>query len=50
MWTADPTLLNVSHAGVVNIGNNIPYPVTVTTLDRPVESAMVCLKKGNEVE
>jgi hypothetical protein len=50
MWTAEPTHLNVSHAGVVNIGNNIPYPVTVTTaLDAPVESAMVCLKKGTEV-
>jgi hypothetical protein len=51
VWTANPTLLNVSHAGVVNIGNNIPYPVTVTSaLDAPVESAMVCLKKGNEVD
>jgi hypothetical protein len=51
LWTADPTALNVSHAGVVNIGNNIPYPVTVTTaFDAPVESAMVCLKKGTEVD
>ena len=51
LWTAEPTALNVSHAGVVNIGNNIPYPVTVTTSsDAPVESAMVCLKKGTEVD
>ena len=51
LWTEEPTALNVSHAGVVNIGNNIPYPVTVTTaFDAPVESAMVCLKKGAEVD
>lgn len=51
LWTAEPTALSVSHAGVVNIGNNIPYPVTVTTaFDAPVESAMVCLKKGDEVD
>jgi hypothetical protein len=51
LWTAEPTALDVSHAAVVNIGNNIPYPVTVTTsLDAPVESAMVCLKKGTEVD
>jgi hypothetical protein len=51
LWTAEPTALSVSHAGVVNIGNNIPYAVTVTTsLDAPVESAMVCLKKGTEVD
>jgi hypothetical protein len=51
LWTEEPTALNVSHAGVVNIGNNIPYQVTVSTsLDAPVESAMVCLKKGAEVD
>jgi hypothetical protein len=51
LWTAEPTALNASHAGVVNIGNNIPYPVTVTaSFDAPVESAMVCLKKGTEVD
>ena len=51
VWTADPTHLDVSHAEVVNIGNNVPYQVTVTTaLDAPVESAMVTLKKDNEVD
>ena len=51
LWTEEPTVLNVSHAGVVNIGNNMPYPVTVTAaFDAPVESAMVCLKKGAEVD
>jgi hypothetical protein len=51
LWTANPTAVAASHAGVVNIGNNIPYPVTVTTaFDAPVESAMVCLKKGDEVD
>ncbi|MBM3313017.1 T9SS type A sorting domain-containing protein [candidate division WOR-3 bacterium] len=51
LWTAEPTPVNVAHAGVVNIGNNVPYPVTVmTALDAPVESAMVCLQKGNEVD
>jgi len=51
LWTDEPTALNVSHAGVVNIGNNIPYAVTVAAaFDAPVESAMVCLKKGDEVD
>jgi hypothetical protein len=51
LWTAEPTPLSVSHSGVVNIGNNIPYPVTVTTAaDAPVESALVYLRKGTEVD
>jgi hypothetical protein len=51
LWTAEPTALNVSHAGVINIGNNVPYSITVTSaVDAPVESAMVCLKKGTEVD
>jgi hypothetical protein len=51
LWTAEPTSLTVSHADVINIGNNIPFPVTVTTsLDAPVESAMVYLRKGTEVD
>jgi len=50
-WTAEPTPLNVSHADVINIGNNVPFQVTVATgLDAPVESAMVYLKKGEEVD
>jgi len=51
LWTEEPTALAVSHSGVVNIGNNIPYPVTVTTaMDAPVESALVYLRKGTEVD
>jgi len=51
LWTEEPTALDVSHSGVVNIGNNIPYPVTVTTaMDAPVESALVYLRKGTEVD
>jgi hypothetical protein len=51
LWTAEPRALSVSHADVINIGNNIPFPVTVTaSYDAPVESAMVCLKKGAEVD
>ncbi|MBN2465130.1 T9SS type A sorting domain-containing protein, partial [candidate division WOR-3 bacterium] len=51
LWTDEPTALSVSHSGVVNIGISIPYPITVTTAtDAPVESAMVCLRKGTEVD
>jgi hypothetical protein len=51
LWTNEPTVLSVSHSGVVNIGNNIPYPVTVSAAtDAPVESAMVYLRKGTEVD
>jgi len=51
VWTEEPTALSASHAGVVNMGNNIPYSVTMTTAyDAPVESAMVSLKKGTEVD
>ena len=51
VWTEEPTALSASHAGVVSIGNNIPYSVTVTcSLDAPVESALVVLKKGTEVD
>jgi hypothetical protein len=51
LWTAEPTPLSVSHPGVINIGVNISFPVTVSaSYDAPVESAMVCLKKGTEVD
>jgi hypothetical protein len=51
VWTEEPTALSASHAGLVNVGGNIPYTVTVTTsYDAPVESAMVCLNKGTEVD
>jgi hypothetical protein len=51
VWTEEPTALSASHAGSVSIGNNMPYSVTVTTAyDAPVESAMVCLRKGTQVD
>ncbi|OYD15062.1 hypothetical protein CH330_06755 [candidate division WOR-3 bacterium JGI_Cruoil_03_51_56] len=51
LWTEEPESLNVAHAGVVTIGNNVPYPVTVTTPSTaPVESALVVLRKPNEVD
>ncbi len=49
LWTAEPTAVNVSHTGVITIGNNIPYPVTVTAGFAPVESALVILRKAGEV-
>ncbi|MEO0081428.1 MAG: C25 family cysteine peptidase [candidate division WOR-3 bacterium] len=50
LWTAEPTPVNVAHSGVITIGNNVPYPVTVTTGFAPVCSALVCLKKPGEVD
>ncbi len=51
LWTDEPTNVNVAHAGVITIGNNVPYPVTVTTATTaPVESALVVLRKGTEVD
>ena len=51
VWTEEPTALSASHAGDVYIGNNRPYSVTVTTAtDAPVESALVYLRKGTEVD
>jgi hypothetical protein len=51
VWTEEPTALSASHAGTVYIGNNRPYSVTVTTAyDAPVESALVYLHKGTEVD
>jgi hypothetical protein len=51
VWTEEPSALSASHAGLVNVGAGVPYTVTVSTsLDAPVESAMVCLKKGTEVD
>jgi hypothetical protein len=51
VWTTEPTALSASHAGTVYIGNNRPYSVTVTTAsDAPVESALVYLYKGAEVD
>ena len=50
IWTDVPTNVVATHAGVVNIGNNIPFPVTVKTVSAvPIESALVCAWKGSEV-
>ncbi|HTW91901.1 MAG TPA: C25 family cysteine peptidase [bacterium] len=50
LWTAEPTPLTVSHAQVINIGNNIPFPVTVTASGSAVESALVYCRKSTEVD
>jgi len=51
LWTAEPGPVDVSHTGVITIGNNIPYPVTVSTPNfAPVESALVVLRKPGEVD
>lgn len=51
LWTDEPGTVRVAHAGVVTIGNNVPYPVTVTSPGfTPVESALVTLKKPGEVD
>ena len=50
IWTAEPTLVSAAHSGTIAVGNNLSYPVTVTTaLASPVESATVLLWKGSEV-
>jgi len=50
IWTAEPTTVSAAHSGTIEVGNNLPYPVTVTTaLDAPVEAATVLLWKGSEV-
>jgi len=50
LWTGEPDSVDVQHADVINIGNNVPYPVTVMTRTyAPVESAMVLLRKSGEV-
>ena len=51
LWTDEPGNLDVAHAGVVTIGNGVPYTVTVSDPSAaPVESAMVVLHKGDEVD
>ncbi len=50
VWTREPVALSATHAGVIALGNNVPYQVTVTDPSTaPVESALVLLWKGNEV-
>ncbi|MEO0079703.1 MAG: C25 family cysteine peptidase [candidate division WOR-3 bacterium] len=49
IWMDRAFHVAVTKPGAINIGTNIPVPITVTTLnDAPVESAMVCLIKGEE--
>jgi hypothetical protein len=50
LWTDEPAACNVSHLAVMNIGNNVPFTVTVTTPGAvPIESAAVVCRKGAEV-
>lgn len=49
VWTAEPGQLTISHTGTVNVGNNLPYTVTVTAGGTPIEAATVLLWKGSEV-
>jgi hypothetical protein len=50
LWTDEPTGLDVTFPGAINIGNNVPCPVTVSTpSSAPVESALVILRKEGEV-
>lgn len=49
IWTKRAFVASVTRPGAINIGSNIPVPITVTdNSDAPVESAMVCLVKGTE--
>jgi len=49
VWTAEPTNVTASHSGALNVGNDMPYNVTVNSGGAPVESARVLLWKGSEV-
>jgi hypothetical protein len=49
LWTKEPANLDASHPAVVTIGSHIPFTVTVTSSDAPVESALVLCWKGSEV-
>jgi hypothetical protein len=49
IWTGRAFNVAVTKPGAINIGSGVPVNVTVSTLtDAPVESAMVCLVKGEE--
>lgn len=49
IWTDKPFSPVVTRPGAINIGNNIPVPITVTDgAFAPVDSAMVVLQKGTE--
>ncbi|MBM3322394.1 T9SS type A sorting domain-containing protein [candidate division WOR-3 bacterium] len=50
VWSTEPVALSAAHSGVVALGNNVPYHVTVTDPSTaPVESALVLLWKGSEL-
>jgi hypothetical protein len=49
IWTTEPAAATVQHNGVVALGQNVPYTVTVTDNSVPVKGAMVVLKKSDEV-
>jgi hypothetical protein len=49
VWTAEPTNVTASHPGMVNVGHDMSYSVTVSSGGAPVESARVLLWKGSEV-
>jgi hypothetical protein len=49
IWTGDIFIANVTRPGAINIGTGIPVSITVASpTDAPVESALVCLRKGAE--
>jgi len=49
IWMDRAFHVSVTKPAAINIGTNIPVPITVTTLtDAPVDSALVCLIKGEE--
>jgi len=48
VWSGDIFTASVTKPGAINIGTNIPVNVTVKNGTTPVESALVCLRKGTE--
>ncbi|MEO0121323.1 MAG: C25 family cysteine peptidase [candidate division WOR-3 bacterium] len=49
LWTDTITYAQVNFPSTIPIGSNIPVYITVSTNGIPIESALVCLWKGNEV-
>ncbi|MEO0225436.1 MAG: C25 family cysteine peptidase [candidate division WOR-3 bacterium] len=49
LWNDRPKRMTVSHPISINVGNNIPFTVTVDGNYAPLESVLVCLWKGTEV-
>ncbi len=48
IWSGDIFTASVTKPGAINIGTNIPVNITVKNGATAVESALVCLRKGNE--